>query len=227
MRIHADLTLRAVVHGEQLPWLQSPASGVSRRMLERDGREAARATSIVRYAAGARFDTHVHQLGEEIFVLDGTFCDEHGRYGPGTYLHNPPGSSHAPWSDEGCTLWVKLRHMQSGDLRRGVVDTREARWWPGLVPGLTVMPLHEFASEHTALVRWDPGTRFRSHRHWGGEEIFVLEGVFEDEHGVYPAGTWLRSPHLSEHQPFTQHGCTVLVKTGHLDTAGASLAEAG
>lgn len=217
MQIHADLSLRAVVHGAQLPWVQSPASGVSRRMLERDGAECARATSIVRYAAGSRFDTHLHALGEEILVLEGTFRDEHGRYGAGTYLHNPPGSSHAPWSDEGCTLWVKLRHMRPDDLRRSVVDTRQARWWPGLVPGLSVIPLHEFGTQNTALVRWEPGTRFRAHRHWGGEEIYVVDGVFEDEHGAYPAGSWLRSPHLSEHQPWTREGCTILVKTGHLD----------
>lgn len=219
MRIHADPQLRAVVYSEQLPWMRSPLPGVERRMLERDGAERARATSIVRYAAGARFDEHVHELGEEILVLDGTLSDEHGSYAAGTYLHNPPGSAHAPWSDTGCVLWVKLRHMRADDSRRSVVSTADARWRPGLVPGLSVLPLHEFATEQTALVRWAPGTRFRAHRHWGGEEIYVLDGVFEDEHGRYPSGAWLRSPHLSEHHPFTVEGCTILVKTGHLDAA--------
>ncbi len=216
MHIHADLKLRAVVHAAHLPWVSSPAAGVSRRMLERDGAECARATSIVRYAAGSRFARHVHERGEEIYVLEGVFEDEHGSYAAGTYLHNPPGSSHAPSSAAGCTIWVKLRHMLADDLQRSVVSTHEARWRPGLVPGLSVMPLHEFAAEQTALVRWEPGTRFRGHRHWGGEEVYVLEGVFEDEHGSYPTGTWLRSPHLSVHQPFSSLGCTLLVKTGHL-----------
>jgi anti-sigma factor ChrR (cupin superfamily) len=55
------------------------------------------------------------------------------------------------------------------------------------------------------------------HRHWGGEEILVLDGVFEDEHGRYPTGSWLRSPHQSEHHPFTgPDGALIYVKTGHL-----------
>jgi anti-sigma factor ChrR (cupin superfamily) len=54
--------------------------------------------------------------------------------------------------------------------------------------------------------------------HAGGEEILVLDGTFEDEHGAYPKGSWLRSPPLSRHAPFSREGCTILVKTGHLGT---------
>lgn len=97
-----------------------------------------------------------------------------------------------------------------------VVDTQRARWHQGMVAGLKVLPLSEFGTTHTALVRWAPDTFFNPHRHYGGEEIFVVEGVFEDEHGRYPAGSWLRSPHLSQHQPFSREGCLILVKTGHL-----------
>jgi anti-sigma factor ChrR (cupin superfamily) len=78
------------------------------------------------------------------------------------------------------------------------------------------MPLHEFGTEHVALVRWAPGTVFKPHTHWGGEEILVLDGTFEDEHGSYPAGTWMRSPSMSRHHPFSREGCTILVKVGHL-----------
>jgi hypothetical protein len=115
-------------------------------------------------------------------------------------------------------LFVKLRYFNLADRKRVVVKTREASWFPGMVPGLSVMPLHEFGTEHTALVRWAPETYFNPHRHYGGEEILVVDGVFEDEHGRYPAGSWLRSPHLSQHQPFSREGCTILVKTGHLNT---------
>jgi anti-sigma factor ChrR (cupin superfamily) len=161
-------------------------------------------------------------LGEEIFVLEGVFSDESGSYGPGTYIKNPPGSSHAPNSATGCTLFVKLRHLDLADRERTVIDTRKATWLPGLVPGLAVLPLSEFGTQHTALVRWAPRTRFNSHRHDGGEEIYVLEGVFEKEFGSYPAGTWLRNPHLSAHRPFSNQGCTILVKSGHLPVAAAS-----
>lgn len=217
MQLHSDLNQRAVVRSSDVPWVASPLPGVDRRMLERDGGEVARATSIVRYAPGAHFSAHRHDLGEEFFVLDGTFCDEWGRYPEGTYVLNPPGSFHAPFTtEEGCTLFVKLRHLGSEPLERCVVDTRSTLWRPGLVEGLSVMPLSSQGPAHTALVRWAPGTRFSAHAHVGGEEIFVVEGVFEDEHGRYPQGTWLRSPHLSSHQPFSTEGCTILVKTGHL-----------
>ena len=60
-------------------------------------------------------------------------------------------------------------------------------------------------------------TRFNNHRHWGGEEILVIDGCFYDEHGMYPQGTWIRSPHLSSHKPWTQkEGALIYVKTGHL-----------
>lgn len=214
--LRADFSRREVVAIEALAWTASPSPGVERRMLDRVGDEVARATSIVRYAAGSGFAGHEHALGEEFLVLDGVFEDEHGHYPSGTYVRNPPGSRHAPGSSRGCTLFVKLRQFAPDDLRHCVIDTAVGEWLPGLVDGLRVLPLHDHGGEHVALVRWAPGTRFHAHRHFGGEEILVLEGVFSDEHGDYPAGTWLRSPHGSEHRPFSREGCLIWVKTGHL-----------
>lgn len=216
MQLRSDWSERVVVDSSSMDWIQSPSAGVERKMLERDGDEVARATTVVRYAPSSRFARHVHQLGEELFVMEGEFCDETGSFGPGSYLRNPPGSLHAPWSEEGCVLFVKLRYFDPADQTQVRMDTRHAAWMPGMVPGLSVMPLHAFGTEHTALVRWDAGTYFNPHRHYGGEEILVVDGVFEDEHGRYPAGSWLRSPHLSQHQPFSREGCVILVKTGHL-----------
>ena len=216
LQLNADFAQRCAVDSNTLPWMTSPSPLVHRRLLERNGGEVARATSLVRYAAGARFDAHSHNLGEEILVLEGTLSDESGVYGPGTYLKNPPGSAHAPFSEDGCTLFVKLRHLDPQDQARVVVPTQQTQWRQGLVPGLTVLPLNEFGTCNTAMVRWAPDTYFNPHRHYGGEEIFVLEGVFSDEHGHYPQGSWLRSPHLSQHQPFSREGCLILVKTGHL-----------
>jgi anti-sigma factor ChrR (cupin superfamily) len=190
--------------------------GVERKMLDRVGDEVARATSIVRYAPGSAFAPHTHELGEEFLVLSGTFEDDQGAYPAGTYVRNPPGSQHRPFSTAGCEIFVKLRQFQAGDDAQIVIDTSSAAFRPGLVPGLSVLPLHEYGSEHVALVRWAPGTRFQAHTHWGGEEILVLEGTFSDEYGDYPAGSWLRSPHLSRHQPFSDPGCLIYVKVGHL-----------
>lgn len=216
MQLNADFSERVVMNSQTLQWHASPSPLVHRRLLERDGGEVAQATSIVRYEPGAKFDSHLHELGEEIFVLEGTLSDDTGDYGPGTYLKNPPGSRHAPFSQDGCTLFVKLRHLDPDDVGRVVVDTRRSPWFQGLVEGLKVLPLAEFGTRHTAMVQWAPGTFFNPHRHYGGEEIFVVDGVFSDEHGSYPKGTWIRSPHLSQHQPFSVEGCLILVKTGHL-----------
>ena len=216
MELHADLSQRVQLDTAALPWLPSPMAGVKRRMLDRRGAEVARATSIVRYAPGSRFERHSHGGGEEILVLEGTFSDEQGDYPAGTYLRNPVGSSHAPFSEAGCTIFVKLQQMQPVDLQRLVIDTNSSVWLPGLVKGLEVMPLHGFGSEYVALVRWAPGTRFQPHGHPGGEEILVLAGVFQDEHGTYPAGSWLRNPPGSVHRPWSEAGCTIWVKTGHL-----------
>ena len=215
MNINSDYSQRVVLNHHDLPWISSPSLGVERRMLDRMGDEVARATSIVRYQTGSRFASHLHEFGEEILVLDGVFSDETGSYPAGTYLMNPPGSSHAPFSEEGCTLFVKLRHLGSEQMEREIVDTQSAEWFQGMVPGLTVMPLMRQGTGST-LVRWAPQTYFNPHKHYGGEEIFVVDGVFEDEHGRYPAGSWIRSPHLSLHQPFSKEGCTIFVKTGHL-----------
>ncbi|WAC46102.1 cupin domain-containing protein [Pseudomonas sp. SL4(2022)] len=216
MQLNADFSQRALIRAADSPWVASPMPGVERRMLDRIGEEVARATSIVRYAAGSRFSAHHHPGGEEFLVLEGVFSDERGDYPAGTYVRNPIGSHHAPFSREGCTIFVKLMQFDVADDQPVVIDSTQAQWRSGLVPGLQVLPLHQHGTEHVALVRWAPGTYFNAHRHWGGEEILVLEGTFQDEFGDYPAGSWLRSPHLSQHTPFSEAGCLIWVKTGHL-----------
>jgi anti-sigma factor ChrR (cupin superfamily) len=215
-KLRANLAERAVVETQKLAWEDSPASGVSRRKLDRDGDEVGRVTSMVRYAAGSSFSEHTHGGGEEILVLEGVFSDENGDYPQGSYLRNPIGTSHVPRSDAGCVLFVKLHQFDSEDRETLNIKTQAAEFLPGQVEGLTVLPLHSFGGESTALVRWAPSTHFSAHSHFGGEEILVLEGTFSDEHGDYPAGTWIRSPHLSRHQPFSEEGCLIYVKTGHL-----------
>ena len=217
MNINSDLSERIVLYADQLEWHASPIQGVERQMLERVGEEVARATSVVRYAPNTEFTPHAHDGGEEILVLDGCFSDERGDYPAGTYLRNPPNSQHAPFSNEGCTLFVKLRQFAQTDSQELRLNTKSSDWYPGLVPGLSVMPLHEYDGVSTALVRWAPNTVFNPHVHPGGEEIYVLDGVFHDEFGVYPKGSWIRSPRYSKHAPFTkEEGALIYVKVGHL-----------
>ena len=215
MDLNSDFNLRAVQNARGAVWNASPLPGVERRMLDRIGDEVARATSIVRYAAGSHFDRHVHDGGEEILVLDGVFSDEYGDYRAGAYMRNPPGTSHTPFSRDGCTLFVKLWQFAPDDTESVRIDTSTAAWYPGPVPGVSVMPLHEHDGVSTALVRWAPETRFNTHTHPGGEEILVLDGVFRDEDGDYPTGTWVRSPRRSRHTPFTgAEGAMIYVKVG-------------
>jgi anti-sigma factor ChrR (cupin superfamily) len=216
MMINADLTQRAVVATATLSWTQSPMPGVARKMLERDGDEVARATSLVRYEPGSRFERHAHGGGEEILVLDGTLSDEHGDYSAGTYLRNPPGSSHAPFSTAGCTLFVKLRQFAPDDAARVVVDTNTAAWRAGKTDAYDEMPLHEHGAERVYLIKWHAGKAFPRHIHRGGEEIFILDGTYADEHGTYGQGTWVRAPVGSSHAPLPTEGALFYAKLGHL-----------
>lgn len=216
--LNADLSRRVVVGTTRSRWLASPAAGVWRRPLDRAGAESGRATSIVRYDAGASFAPHQHPGGEEILVLEGVFSDQHGDYPAGTYLLSPAGSSHAPSSRQGCILFVKLCQYPGPDRPRIVLDTNQMPWQPGPAPGIPVKPLYSQANypERTWLAKWEPGARCGRHAHPGGEEVLVLEGTLEDERGRYPRGSWIRNPHLSEHEPFTREGCVIWVKTGGL-----------
>jgi anti-sigma factor ChrR (cupin superfamily) len=216
MFINANPEERVVVNTNELRWVDSPLPGVRRRMLERDGGEVARATSLVRYAPGSAFSPHTHGGGEEFLVLEGVFSDEHGDYPAGTYVRNPAGSSHQPSSKNGCTIFVKLCQMEMDDQEHVRIDTRTAGWSPGDVPGSQGLHLHTYGTEEVELMRLEPEVRLPSHMHPGGEEILVLDGVLEDEHDRYPKGTWLRNPAGSRHAPASPAGCLIYIKRGHL-----------
>jgi anti-sigma factor ChrR (cupin superfamily) len=213
--LNMDFTKAVSLLPNKYQWIDSPAEDVSRMPLEKQAEESGHTTSLVRFAPGSSFPPHTHPLGEEIYVLDGVFSDEHGDYPAGTYLRNPPNSRHSPFTREGCTLFVKLDQFHPQDTASVVIRTQEQQWLPGQ-GNLTVLPLHEYQTQHTALVHWPEHEHFKPHQHWGGEEILVLEGEFCDEHGCYPAGSWIRSPHLSKHTPFVERETLILVKTGHL-----------
>lgn len=213
--LNMDFKQRVVININEQPWQKSPAPGVWRKPLAREDKESGHATSIVRYEAGSRFAPHPHPNGEEILVLEGVFSDETGDYPAGSYLRNPPGSTHAPFSKEGCVILVKLEQFSPGDSQEVKLDTNTATWLPGQ-GNLQVMPLHDFQGEHTALVKWPAGERFQPHKHFGGEEILVLTGTFKDEFGEYPSLSWLRSPHMSQHFPYTDEETVIWVKVGHL-----------
>jgi quercetin dioxygenase-like cupin family protein len=217
MELNADFTRRIVVHADELPWQDSPAAGVSRRMLDRIGDEVARATSIVRYAPGSRFSPHVHGGGEEFIVLDGVFQDEHGDFPPGSYVRNPPQSRHTPGSEAGCTILVKLWQFDPDDRTHVRIDTTKI----GSVAdrtrqGVAVTPLFKDAREEVRLEQWEPGATVPVEAE-GGAELFVLEGGFEEGGEALRRHSWLRVPVggrvVAKASPA---GAKVWIKTGHL-----------
>lgn len=213
--LNMDFTKTAFISVDSSSWVTSPADGVSRVHLEREAEESGHTTSFVRFAPCSSFPQHTHHQGEEIYVLSGVFSDEDGDYPAGTYLRNPPSSSHSPFTHEGCELFVKLEQFKPGDTERVVLRPEDQQWRPG-IGNLSVLSLHEFEAEHTALVHWPKNEVFQPHTHWGGEEIVVITGRFIDEHGEYPGLSWLRSPHMSQHYPRVEEETLILVKVGHL-----------
>jgi anti-sigma factor ChrR (cupin superfamily) len=220
MRVNADFSERVVIQTDDLPWIASPQPGVDRRMLDRVGDEVARATSLVRYAPASVFEPHVHGLGEEFFVLDGVFSDEHGDYPPGTYVRNPPGSHHSPRTEPGCVILVKLRQMALTERERIVIDTAQAEWARGDLDGHWRLNLYTDRDngERVTIERLDPGTSLPAMDCRGGEEIFVLSGDLADEHGEYSSGTWIRNPPGRRRSLKSARGAAYWAKRGHLDT---------
>ncbi len=198
---------RLVVATSDQDWTPDPATNTERRPLDE-------LTWLVRLAPEGEFSLD-DSGGDECFVLDGSLSLQGDEFETGTYLRFPLEIAGPLRSENGCTFFLKRQPFAPGDLERVVKRTRQARWFPGQ-GRLEVMPLHEHEGRSTALVKWPAGETFVPHQHWGGEEILVLSGTFMDEHGSYPTGCWVRSPHLSKHHPFVEEETTILVKVGHL-----------
>jgi quercetin dioxygenase-like cupin family protein len=217
VRINAEFAEKAIVVPKESDWVCSPESGVDRIMLDRIGDEVARATSIVRYAPGSSFARHEHAAGEEFLVLDGVFSDEHADYSVGTYVRNPPGSEHSPYSKNGCRILVKLRQFDPRDLSHVVVDTADSTAWPSLSDtGMNILKLHEFGNERVMMMRLDKGRPLPIESDPGGLEILVISGSIIDEDDELAAETWLRYPAGQENGVVASSDSVLWVKTGHL-----------
>lgn len=217
MNLNADMGLRVAIDTGAMDWQASPSPTVWRKRLHLDGgAETGRVTSIVRYDADSSFPAHDHPDGEEIFVLDGVFSDETGDYPAGSYMLNPEGFRHAPFSKSGCTIFVKLRQYAGGGRVQIRRNRAELEWQERRSGGIAEMPLYsqDGYPGRTCLLRFDAGAGAPAHGHPFGEEILVLEGSLEDEFGAYPTGAWIRSPVDSRHAPFSRGGCVLLLKTG-------------
>src|SRR5499427_5493167 len=123
--------------------------------------------------------------------------------------------------------------------QRVAVHAAQLPWVASPIAGVDRRMLDRIGDEvarATSIVRYAPASRFSAHTHGGGEEFLVLDGVFQDEHGDYPAGSYVRNPPTSRHTPGSAPGCVLFVKLWQfdsddrtpvrIDTAGLSFAPA-
>lgn len=216
-QLNADLSVFAAICAKRSKWLSSPAKGVLRLLLERNGGEkTTRATSLVAYQPNSHFAPHLHPLGEEFFVLSGVFSDEHGDYPAGTYVRNPPGSSHQPFSREGCLIFVKLQQFALDDSEHKVIrpEDREVGQASILFDGYERVSL--LTAENT--MRFSDWCREQKVVEVAekGIELLVLSGGVLLGGDRYEAGSWLRFAVLPDEPLVIQEGAEVWIKMGHL-----------
>lgn len=214
--INGDLAVRVAVDTAAMEWTPSPSRTVFRKRVHLVGPvESGQVTSVVRYEPRSTFHVHEHPDGEEILVLDGVFSDEHGDWPAGTYLLNPEGFRHAPFSRDGCVLFVKLRQYP-GRTREHVALRSESMPWEPVRAGVAVRRLYSQTGflDSMRLERWEPGARLGRLAYPSGAELFVLEGSFADAAGAFARGAWLRLPRGTTHSPSTSEGCVLYIKEG-------------
>jgi quercetin dioxygenase-like cupin family protein len=83
-----------------------------------------------------------------------------------------------------------------------------------LFPGIRLRPLWAGPEgAHANVLEMDPGTSWprRDVHEPGPEEVYVLDGTFNDGARDYPAGTFLHAPAGSWHVPATTTGCRLFL----------------
>ncbi|MFT6395939.1 MAG: hypothetical protein ACJAYU_000681 [Bradymonadia bacterium] len=180
--------------------------GVERKRLERLEAESGHATSLVRYAPDSRFRSHTHTGGEEFIVLHGVFSDDSGDFGPLTYVRNQVGSAHAPFSEGGCTIFVKLHQMSASESPQVTVEFRDDQ---------EARTLYKDDAEHVQLrsLRADCSIEFV------GVEILVLSGTVIASGalaGEFAAPSWIRVPTSAPVELRATESTLLWTKSGHL-----------
>lgn len=113
-----------------------------------------------------------------------------------------------------------MQRINADFTRRAVVHAAKLPWVASPTPGVERRMLDRIGDEvarATSIVRYAPGSAFPAHTHGGGEEYLVLEGIFQDEEGDHPVGTYVRNPPTSRHKPGSEPGCTIFVKLWQFD----------
>ncbi len=196
MLLRADFSKPEQVDFDPSAFVASPSGGVARFMLDRVGEEVARATSIVRFEAGAEFSPHTHDGGEEFVVLDGVFSDAYGDFPAGSYVRNPIGSHHRPGSKGGCTIFVKLWQMSAAEKLATRLDAQQVAARAAAGGGLGGV-LYDDTNEKVSLAHVEAGTPLTLAWPQGGE-VLILEGAVivqaQEQRFQLAHWSWLRLP---------------------------------
>ncbi|WP_421849009.1 cupin domain-containing protein [Marinomonas sp.] len=210
--LNMDFAQTVFMDTNKIDWIASPMSGVFRKPLAREEAERGHATSLVQYEPASVFRPHPHPLGEEILVLDGIFSDEKGDFTAGSYFRNPPGSSHAPHSRDGCFLLVKLHQFQVSDLNQVYIDTPDI--WSS--EKSEVVSLYEFGTERVWLVRIQNGEDMLSELDLPASvELFIISGQAKYGDVQMSSGAWFREPEFTLDQWVVMSNCFIWLKSGH------------
>ncbi|KZN12312.1 cupin domain-containing protein [Marinomonas sp. TW1] len=209
--LNMDFAQTVVIDTNQEEWIGSPMTGVFRKPLAREEAERGHATSIVQYQPKSVFRPHPHPLGEEILVLSGVFSDETGDFKAGSYFRNPPGTSHAPHSGEGCLLLVKLHQFHPSDLNRVSLDA--ANIWNQ--KDSSILPLYQYGEERVYLIRMLGENTLTTLALSKAVEVFVISGQANYGEHTLSAGVWFREPSFSPKDWRVDGECFIWLKTGH------------
>ena len=213
--INGNLSIPVLMHTTNMDWQASPSQSIWRKRLHLVGDiESGQVTSLVKFEANSSFPAHDHPDGEEILVLEGVFSDEQGDWEAGSYLLNPEGYRHQPYSRQGCLLFVKLRQYQGRSRNHVAIKWDELQWRPTPHSGISAKQLFRENAypESIQLECWQPGMEAVERIYPNGVEFFVLEGSFSDQQQVYGEGDWIRLPPGTKSIVLTVDGCTLYAK---------------
>jgi quercetin dioxygenase-like cupin family protein len=212
--LNMDFLKEVLIDSNAHSWQASPMAGVWRKPLAREEAERGHATSIVKYEAGSFFRSHPHPGGEEIFVIQGTFSDESGDYPAGSYFRNPPGTSHAPHSKDGCELFVKLHQFKADDRVQICINTNDF-----LQSQQNCHLLHKHQDE---CVHWfnikkatDLNELSKVLMSNLAIEILILEGDISYNNTLLIKGCWLRTHDFNLSMLTINNSAILFIKSGH------------
>lgn len=224
---NADLSKEVRVQTSLIEWQTSPSATVRRKRFHLVGEpESGQVTSLVEYLPGSSFHQHEHPEGEEILVLDGVFSDDTGDWPAGTWLLNPEGFAHAPFSKGGCLLFVKLRQYPGA-------EHLNVKWanLPSLAraSAKTIAPVNDGANavnyrtllkqadESISIISLGNGSNGgRLHQHYGGGvEGFVISGSANLDGELITQHDWFRLPPGAA-MDLVSNDCTLYLKENNV-----------